>query len=105
MSVRRLSDQIQHDIYKNLIYQRSRKNNDQTRAIISTGIDAYLQGLMQQQWIASWSPTIIDDSNNDPDDVLNRIMNITVRFNVDLPADFLKVLVVRGVREQFSFDL
>ncbi|EKQ70398.1 phage tail sheath protein FI [Leptolyngbyaceae cyanobacterium JSC-12] len=104
VSVRRMTDQIIMDMYRNLQWVRSAPNNRSLRARVASACDAYLRSLQREEKIYAWSPTICDESNNPIQDISNGRLNIRLTFTPIYPADFIRVNVVRDLTTEFSIN-
>ena len=102
ISVRRMTDQIIMDLYRNLQWVRSAPNTRSLRSRVAAACDAYLRTLQREEKIYSWTPTICDESNNSIQAISSGKLNVRLTFTPIYPADFIRVNVVRELTTEFS---
>jgi phage tail sheath protein FI len=102
VSVRRMTDQIIMDLYRNLQWVRSSPNTRSLRSRVASACDAYLQSLRRDEKIYAFSSTICDESNNPVQDISNGKLQIRLTFTPIYPADFIQVNVIRDLTTEFS---
>jgi hypothetical protein len=104
VSVRRMTDQIIMDLYRNLQWVRSDPNTRPLRSRVASACDAYLRTLQREDRIYSFSPTVCDESNNSLQEISSGKLNIRITFTPIYPADFIRVNVVRDLTTEFSVN-
>ena len=104
VSIRRLTDQIVMDLYRNLQWVRSAPNTRSQRARVATACDAYLRKFQREEILYAFQPTICDESNNTITDMSSGRMNVRITFTPVYPADFIRVQVVRDLSTEFSLS-
>ena len=104
VSVRRMADQILHDLYTNLVWVRSNRNTTALRSQVAVAVDAYLQSLTREGRISSFRNTIVNESNNTPITISQGILNIAILYTPIYPADFIKVNVTREIADSLSLQ-
>lgn len=104
VSVRRMTDQIIMDLYRNLQWVRSSPNTRSLRSRVAAACDAYLKNLQRDEKIYGFSSTICDESNNSIQEISTGKLNIRVTFTPIYPADFIRVNLVRDLTTEFSVN-
>ena len=104
ISVRRMADQILHDLYLNLVWVRSNRNTTSLRAQVAVAVDAYLQSLTRENRISSFRNTICNESNNTPSTISQGILNIALLYTPVYPADFIRVSVTREIADSLTLQ-
>lgn len=104
VSVRRMTDQIVMDLYRNLQWVRSSPNTRSLRSTVASACDAYLRNLQREERIYGFSSTICDESNNTIGDISTGKLNLRVTFTPIYPADFVRVSLVRDLTTEFSLN-
>lgn len=102
ISLRRQSDQMIMDMYRNLQWVRSYPNTNSLRSRAATAVDAYLRSLVREEKIYGYRPTICNESNNTLADIAARRLNIRVTYTPNYPADFMRVDMNRDITTELS---
>lgn len=105
VGIRRMADQILQDLYNNLLQVRSSQNTRSLRVRVASACDAYFQNLVRNGRIASFRPTICDESNNTPLTISLGQLNINVIWSPIYPADFINVTATREIADTLSLQL
>ncbi len=103
IGIRRMADQILHDLYDGLIWVRSSQNTEGLRSRVATACDAYLQNLVRENRIAAFRFTICNNSNNTPTSIAQGILNVAIFWTPIYPADFIRVGVTREITQSLTF--
>lgn len=105
VSIRRVGDEIIHALYVNLQPMRSAPNSSSLRALVAASCDSYLNTLVQDGWIQSYTPTLCNTANNPlSTQVLNQL-RIRLSYTPFFPADIFLVDVVQTITEEFDLTL
>lgn len=102
IGVRRMADQILHDLYRGLLWVRSSQNTAGLRARVASSCDAYLQNQVRENRIGGFRFTICNDSNNTPQTISQGILNIAIFWTPIYPADFIRVNVTREITQSLT---
>ena len=100
--IRRMADQMIHDLSASLQWVRSMPHTFELRRLVASSVDAYLRQLLREQRIYGFRPTICDESNNTMLDVAQGRMNVRITYTPIFPADFIRVDMVRDLTSEFS---
>jgi hypothetical protein len=95
ISIRRTYDVIRMDLFDSLQQYKSEPYTTTLRGQIASSINNYLFNKRRNGEIQQYLPTSVDSSNNNTEDFLNGVLNITVRFLPVYSADYLVVALVR----------
>jgi hypothetical protein len=76
----------------------SSQNDDQTRALVSSSFDSYLNSRVSSGWIQSFNPTICNLANNPLSVQAQQELRALVSYTPYFPADIIIVDIV----QQFS---
>lgn len=104
-SIRRIADTIQHDLYRNLSYIRSSKNDTSLRSRAANSVDTYLRTLQREGKISSFRATVCDSSNNTGETVAAGKLIISLFYTPVFPADYIEVSPFREIADQLSFQV
>jgi hypothetical protein len=104
VSIRRMGDQILHDLYNNLIWVRSSRNTEGLRSRVASAVDAYLQNLQREERIIAYRPTLCNESNNPSNTIAQGVLNIAIFYTPVFPADYIRVNVTREIEDSLSIQ-
>ncbi|MGG6283675.1 phage tail sheath C-terminal domain-containing protein [Leptolyngbya sp. AN03gr2] len=105
VSIRQTGDQILQDLYLNLLWVRSNQNTPALRSQVATAVDAYFQSKVRDNWIAGFRPTVCGNSNNTPETIARRELNISIFYTPIFPADYINVGIRREVNDSLTLAL
>lgn len=105
ISIRRQADQIIQDLFTNLQWARSAKNDANLRSRVASSVDTYLDTKKTEGRISGFVPTIADSSNNTALTISRGELNIRVVWTPVYPADYIKVTIVRDVTAELTLAL
>jgi len=96
VSIRRVSLQMIADLYTTALGLESAQNDEQTRVLVASSFDAYLNSKISAGWIQAVSPTICNASNNPLSTQVQNKLNVLVSYTPYFPADIILVNVVQN---------
>jgi len=94
-NIRRQFDQLEMEIYDALQWAISEENTPELRMAVAAQIDAHLENKKRKGEIYDYKPTICDDTNNTPETIAARILNVKVRVRPVYASDYIDVAVQR----------
>jgi hypothetical protein len=98
VTIRRVALQMMVDLNRNTLSLLSSQNDDQTRALVSSSFDSYLNSRVSAGWIQAFSPTICNQANNPLSVQAQQELHAFVSYTPYFPADIIIVDIV----QQFS---
>lgn len=105
VSLRRVQDEIIHALYVNLQPHRSAPNSNPLRALVASSCDAYLESLVKDGWIQSYSPTLCSLQNNPLATQAQNQLRIKLVYTPFFPADIFLVDVVQNVTQEIDLAI
>lgn len=105
VSIRRQADHIISNLYTNLQWARSAKNDASLRAKVASACDSFLDTQKTQGRISGYSPSVADSSNNTAKTISQGQLNIRIIWTPVYPADFIKVNIIRDVTAELTLSL
>ncbi|SHJ60244.1 phage tail sheath subtilisin-like domain-containing protein [Desulfofundulus thermosubterraneus] len=94
-NIRRAFDQLEMEVYDGLQWVVGEENTPELRSAVADQMDALLFNKKMKGEIYDYKPTVCDDSNNTPETIAARILNVQVRVRPVYAADYVDVAVQR----------
>lgn len=95
ISIRRAFDQLEMELYDGLQWCVGEPNTPTMRLNVAAQCDALLFIKKMKGEIYDYMPTVCDDTNNTPETIAARMLNIKVRVRPVYPADYVDVSIQR----------
>lgn len=95
LNIRRAFDQLEMEVYDGLQWCVGEENTPELRAAVAAQLDALLLTKKVKGEIYDYKPTICDDTNNTPETIVSRILNVQVRVRPVYASDYVDVAVQR----------
>lgn len=96
-NIRRQFDKLEMEIYNATQWAISEPNTPKLREAVAAQIDNYLALRKSQGEIYDFKPTICDDTNNTPESIQARILNVLIRVRPIYAADYIDHRIQRLV--------
>jgi hypothetical protein len=94
-SIRRAFDQLEMEVYDGLQWAVGNENTPNLRLAAAAQMDALLFNKKMKREIYDYKPAVCDDTNNTPETIAARILNVQVRVRPMYAADYVDVAVQR----------
>lgn len=105
ISIRRQADNLIQDLYVNLQWARSAKNDKSLRDRVASSVDTYLDTQRAEGRISGFVPTVCNGSNNTNLTIPKGELNIRIVWTPVYPADYIKVNIIRDVTAELTLAL